>query len=51
MKDWLKRFLKIRLLRWVQGKLTKTKNEGQVEQAHDALNDLEETWRSEKERK
>lgn len=51
MKAWIKRFLKIRLLRWVQRKLTKTENEGLVDQGHDALDDLEETWRSEKERK
>lgn len=45
MKAWIKRFLKIRLLRWIKGKLTKTKNEGLDEKAHDALDQLNRTRR------
>lgn len=46
MKNWIKRFLKIRLLQWVNKKLTKTKNQGLDEKAHDALDELDRIRRS-----
>ena len=40
MKQWLLRLLKLKALRWLRERITKTENEGRVKDANDTLDDF-----------